>query len=266
MIIYGTRMYGKKNMVHSHGRCEHCGTYGRMESYNGRKWGHLYFIPLIPDGGPARVIRECKSCNMGSHVPQENIPQILENLRANIDRAVIAIGAQETHFEHEGEPVHATGAIVNSIEDFYCLAGEAEINALVANLQVAQAQRQIKMAEAKLHEIRGNHQEAAAIYGELVSGAEEPVLLLHYAQFLFNTGRMEPAKDAAERLDQIEPNALVVKQLLIDCYTNLKEWRKGVEVYEGLFEAIPQMREEKAIYKNYKKLCKKAGVTPRKRH
>jgi len=265
MIIYGSRMYGKKNQVHSHGRCDHCGTYGKMESYNGRKWGHLYFIPLIPSGGPARVLRECKACNMGSHIPEENIAKILEDLRANIDRAIIAIGAQETHFELGGEQIHATGAILNSINDFYCLAGEEEINALVANLQVAQADRHIRITEAKLHEIRGNHQEADGIYSELMNGSEESVLLLHYAQYMFDTGRFEQAKDATERLLRLEPDAVMVKLMLIDCHANLKEFRPAVEIYESLFETVPELREDKASYKNYKKLCKKAGVTPQKR-
>ena len=69
MIIYGSRMYFKKNLVRSFGECENCGRYGKRVSYQARKFGHIYFIPILPLGSNSQVLRECKSCSMGSHIP-----------------------------------------------------------------------------------------------------------------------------------------------------------------------------------------------------
>jgi len=65
MIVFGSRMYFKKNVVKSFEECEHCGVYGKMISYKARKFGHIYFIPLIPMGKSSQVLRECKKCKRG---------------------------------------------------------------------------------------------------------------------------------------------------------------------------------------------------------
>ncbi len=59
MIIFGSKMYGVRNVVRGFDECEHCECYAQHKSYSGRKWGHVYFIPLFPMGGRVRVLREC---------------------------------------------------------------------------------------------------------------------------------------------------------------------------------------------------------------
>ena len=83
-------MYGKKNVVRGWGQCESCGKYGMNTSYNGRKWGHLYFIPLIPSGPHMRVIKECTKCSNGLQFPETDVPNILNNLRQTSDDAMAA--------------------------------------------------------------------------------------------------------------------------------------------------------------------------------
>ena len=56
LIIYGSKIYGKRDEITGWGRCEECGVYGRHSSYNGRKFGHIYYIPLIPSGPHLRVM------------------------------------------------------------------------------------------------------------------------------------------------------------------------------------------------------------------
>ena len=69
MIVYGSRMYFKKNVVNSFGECEHCGGFGKTTSYQARKFGHIYFIPLIPMGKSSQILRACKGCSMGAQIP-----------------------------------------------------------------------------------------------------------------------------------------------------------------------------------------------------
>jgi len=67
MIIFGSRMYGKRNVAAGWGRCEACGHYGQLSNYNARKWGHIYYIPLIPSG-PPRPSRQ-GMCQMSARLP-----------------------------------------------------------------------------------------------------------------------------------------------------------------------------------------------------
>ena len=77
MLIYGSRMYFKKNTVKTTGECEHCGTYGNLTSYQAKKFGHLYFIPILPMGPHSQVLRECPQCRIGTHLSMTDLEPIV---------------------------------------------------------------------------------------------------------------------------------------------------------------------------------------------
>lgn len=263
MIIFGSKMYGKKNRVRSHGRCQHCGKYSTQESYDGRSWGHLYFIPLIPDGDKVRVIRECKSCRKGNHFPLKNVPEIAQRARNVIDQAIVAIGAGETHSEMNGERFPALGTIANNIQDVYCFLGEQEILSLIEPLRTIGAKRELTLAEAKLAEVAGRRPEADAKFKHLADNSEEPLILFHCAQYLNNTSRPEMALSIAEKLESSLVEDLGVKQLLLECYESTKQWDKVANTYENCFLLVPELWQDKDTQKRYKKTCKKAGRKPK---
>ena len=135
MIIYGTRMYGKKNVVNGWGYCTNCDRYLKHSSYNGRKWGHLYFIPLIPDGPHVRVLKECGKCSNGLHIPETEVPAMLDDLRQSCDKALAALIAGQSEFDDGGETVSCTACITGSVELLYCLQAEDYVNLLLSALQ-----------------------------------------------------------------------------------------------------------------------------------
>ncbi len=92
IIIYGSRIYGKRDEITGWGRCEECGVYGPHSSYNGRKWGHVYYIPLIPSGPHLRVIKECGNCKTGMHIPEMDVPEMVQEIRLSADAALAALG------------------------------------------------------------------------------------------------------------------------------------------------------------------------------
>ena len=262
MIIYGSRMYFKKNVVTSVGRCEHCGKFGKQTSYDGRKFGHLYFIPLIPEGGRVRVLRECKSCQMGIQMPYENLENVLANVRETLNQAIVAIGAGEETFTMGDQEVNSVGSIAVNLEDYYCLCGESTAKEVIGNLRAIGAEREASFGEAKIAETAGKWEAATQHYRTARDFSEHTHIEYHFAQYLSNTGKSAEAIPIAEKVERQLVEDLSVKQLLIDCYEVQKDWNKMVGTYENSFLIIPELKSDKNIYKKYKKACKKAGRAP----
>lgn len=262
MIIFGTRMYGRKNEVRSHGRCPHCGRMGKQTSYDGRKWGHLYFIPIIPEGGRVRVFQECASCRKGMHVPIEKLSGIVEGLTTTMGRVVAATGAKETEVEIDGRR-RPVAAVVNSVVgEVHCLLGPQEVVRFLDRLREARADEELVLAEAKAAETAGRTKEADGKYHELAGRSKNPVMLYQAARFLRDQARIAEAVAVAERLEMMAVTDLDVKQLLIDCYGAQREWAKLATAYENCFLIAPDLMKAGAIRKAYKKACKKAGREP----
>jgi hypothetical protein len=259
MIIFGTRMYGRKNSVRSHGRCPHCGRTTRLESYDGRKWFHLYFIPIIPQGGHVRVIHECASCDTGAHVPAQNVPAIIADLQKTADAAIVALGAGEHEMEIDGARRPVAAVLGGLVPDLYGFAGEKELRLLLDNLKAVGAKEELELAEAKAAEIRGLDPEAEARYRFLAAEAKRPASLFHAARYALNHGQLPVATALAERVETLLVDDLDVKQLLIDCYTAQKDWARLALAYEHCFLLAPDLSRNAAITKAYKQACKKAG-------
>ncbi len=262
MIIYGSRMYGRRNRVRSHGRCGHCGKLGQQESYEGRKWGHLYFIPLFPIGPHVRVLRECSSCSTGAHIPREKLPELAKSLRDMIDRATIAAGSKEPSVEVDGCPVPVVSVISSVVGDAYCLLGEKELALLLENLRSVEAGDVLLLAEAMAKNLTGKPREAEAIFRELTSRSTDAGILFQAARFHFDHGRMAETAALAERVESMRATDLDVKQLLIECYGSLGDWTKLAATYENCFLIAPELKAQKEILKAYTKACKKAGREP----
>jgi tetratricopeptide (TPR) repeat protein len=255
-------MYGRKNQIRSHGRCEHCGKVGVQHSYEGRKWGHLYFIPIIPEGGRVRVVRECKSCRKGFHIPLENVPRLVESIQKTLIDAVVAIGAKENEMTVDGHSQAVVSVLSVNIRDAYCLAGESEVQLLLENLKLVKADNELLLAEAKMAEVRGDLKNAEAKFGELAGRSTHPIILYQAARFFHQQARLPEATGLGERVESMLPADLDVKQLLIECYMSRKEWAKLALTYENCFSIAPDLKQQKPIQKAYKKACKKAGREP----
>lgn len=262
MIIYGTRMYGKKNEVRGYGRCPHCGKVGVHRSYDGRKWGHLYFIPLIPDGGPVRVLRECASCSTGSHIPLANIPALLQAVEKALEDAVIALGAQEAEMTINGQKLPVATVLAANLGDAYCLVGDRAVRRLIDDLQSVNADEELLLVHALAAELKGDIRAAAPKFTELGARARQAIPLFHAARFFQEQGRPAEAIPLAERVEALLVADLGVKQLLIDCYLAEKQWPKVASTYENCFLIAPELRSQKPLFKAYEKACKKAGRPP----
>ncbi len=137
MIVFGSRIYGKKNVLEGWGRCESCGVYGQTSNYNGRKWGHIYFIPLIPSGPHLRVVKECGKCQRGMHIPETEVPEITLEMRQSAKAALEALANGALDFTTPGsdEPQNCLGALYGSVELLLCLDDAETVNDMLVRLK-----------------------------------------------------------------------------------------------------------------------------------
>src|SRR5437667_6348011 len=99
----GTWYYGKDNLVTRNDRCEFCGNYGELKSYDTTLYFVVLFIPLIPLRRK-RILDECPVCRRhravklsewerrkGDVILQKT--EAWQQERGNKDKAIEAVGA-----------------------------------------------------------------------------------------------------------------------------------------------------------------------------
>ena len=156
-------MYGTRNVVYGHGVCQFCGNYGKHKSYNGRKWGHLYFIPLIPSGPQTRVLKESASCNMGSHIPEDKIDDLYEDLQIGISACIQAAAAQQQLFVHpdSGDECGTALYLTEAVDLLYTAGFKEEIEGVLDQLNTPQTSFEYAVTCAAHCEITGEPETAA---------------------------------------------------------------------------------------------------------
>ncbi|WP_166831491.1 tetratricopeptide repeat protein [Thalassoroseus pseudoceratinae] len=262
MIIYGSRMYGKKQQVKTFGSCDHCGAYGQQFSYFGRKFGHIYFIPLIPMGGRVRVLFQCAKCDMGSHVPEDEVPNLTRGITEAMKPAIAAVNdGHDTFVDADGDTVHAGAQLAGPIVTLHaCGLGESVQKILEVLPSDSQAYHLVDAADLA---VIGHDEEAIDSYKKAISvKAEDPVPLQIFGEFCANTGRLPLARQVYEKALRLAPNNVAVVARLADIAEGMKDYEGICDRYEQLFELQPSLLQQKKLVKTYKKACKKAQREP----
>lgn len=263
MIIYGSKMYFKENIVSSMGTCEHCGHFSKQTSYEGRKFGHLYFIPLIPAAPRSQILNECENCGTGNHIPLEDMEPVRNEVRSNFKNWVEQVqqGQNKIVLEGEDEPINVGILFAGVIEDLYLLQEITDVNAILAVLKSQEMHHEVEVVSARWHEIQGNLDRAITSYQSAHELSPEDVYIL------FRLGKMErllgnkaKALQAFEKCLTIEPNAFDVIIEIAGIYENDNDFPKIVETYDKIYTLQPDLVSEKGMKKMYKKACKKSGV------
>lgn len=261
MIIYGSRMYGKSAVVEMWGSCDHCGRYTKQSCYDGKKFGHIYFIPLIPMGGKVRVLFECSNCNMGSHVPHADVPDITQSIRQGLRPALEAASAgKTTYVDADGDTVHTGAQLAGAVAMLYACGTGDDVDRLLDALPEGQARCLVEAAE---HECAGNAADAIDAYKRAAAADRDDVVpLMMLGELCSNRGKYEEARDVYEKALEMEPESFGIVAHLADIAEALKDWDGLCDHYETLFAAQPQFAADKKLVKTYKKACKKAKRDP----
>ncbi len=263
MIIFGTRMYGKKNVVKGWAQCPQCGKYGKNISYTGRKWGHVYFIPLVPDGPHMRVIMECKKCSQGAHVPEKDVPDILADMRRRVDSALAALIDGRTHISHDGEEIPCAAAVASSIEMLHCLSADDYIELIFAALQEKKLSFAHHISKGESLEFSGQLKEAAELYAKASECEPNDTFpLFQLGSVHMKTGEMGEARVVYEKALGLSEDRFPVLRALITVYESQNDHAKLSETYEECFQLVPELKSDKKVYRGYAKSCKKASRQP----
>ena len=130
----GTMHYGRKNLFTAHSRCEACGAYGELRSYDTRHWFTIVFVPIIPLGS-RRVFGHCPACDRFYMMPlrkwreaKKNSVRELERVSAgavtDTDSAVAAIGSAASFQSPELIDEHAPWSTPRFPGRGWCLGGD----------------------------------------------------------------------------------------------------------------------------------------------
>lgn len=208
MIIFGSRMYGKKNLVRGVGACGHCGVYGAHRSYEGRKFGHLYFIPLIPAGGAVRVMKECAACKMGQHMPVGKVASLYARIEALMQPCILAAGEGRRSFTdpESGEESHNGPFLLDAVDLMVTAGFGGEVPGILGLLDNDAARYEHQLATGAWHEIRGEAGAAVKAFTSAAQAApDEPLPNLLLSEFFSRAGRHEDALYAIERAQRMLP-------------------------------------------------------------
>ena len=263
MIIYGSRMYFKKNLVRSFGECENCGRYGKRVSYQARKFGHIYFIPILPLGSNSQVLRECKSCSMGSHIPTHQLDPMIDNLSDQFKSWIMEISDGKTEIEIEpGQPPANIGLLITGIlDDLYCLNEIQDVTSITNVLDANNLVYERHLVMGRWFEIQGDLDQARLAFQAAANARPTegpPLYQLGLIEVL--RGDVPAAENAFTRYLQIHPEDHSPHMELLGLYEVQNDYAKLVPCFDVLFERIPELLDQKKLKKLYKKALKKSGL------
>lgn len=269
MIVYGSRMYGRKNNVQSWGFCTNCDKYVKQSSYRGRKWSHVYFIPIFPEGPHVHVIRECKKCGFGLHVPADEMPGMIDGIRKDIDECVEQLLKGEEFYTVKDEngddvKISCSATLIDDAELLRSTGNDDIVDELLAKLEKNKLRKVHCLVKGKCLEFEGKLEEAVLLYEETTKNYpdfEDAYWMLGLA--LYNQGKVRESCEVYEKLLDISSDKPRVFVVLLDTYETLKEYLTLTETFEACFNEFPIMAKDSKFIKRYKKACKKAGVRPK---
>lgn len=261
MIIYGSKMYGAKDVVHGHGVCEHCGKYAKHKSYTGSKWGHLYFIPLIPAGGKMRVLKECSKCNMGNHIAAAKVPELHRSLQRGVEACLAAAAAGDHEYTdpETGEPNGTAPFLADAVDLLYTLGFRAEVPPILEALESSGAVFEYGAAKAVYAEMNGHPDEAMqALIAAAEANPESAYAPFALGQLHLRFGRPEEGLKELQFANQIVGNDPTILLEMTAPLETLKRYDELCDVLEQCMEMVPELESDKQFMKYYKKYSKKA--------
>jgi tetratricopeptide (TPR) repeat protein len=262
MLIYGSQMYFKKNVVKSNGECEYCGAYGKLKSYQARKFGHLYFIPVLPQGPRSQVLRECKRCSMGTHIPLNDLEPMADALSDQFKSWIVAIQDGQTEVVPNGgtEPVNVGVLIAGILEELYCLKEIESVESISSILAASNMGYENEIVQGRWHEIQGDLEKAKMSFQAAHrSRPREPMPLFQMGSLAAKSGNVQEAESAFQSYSKLMPEDISPYIELSGVYEKTKNFAGIVRAYDMIYTLNPDVIPDAGMKKIYKKACKKSG-------
>jgi len=259
MIIFGSKMYGVSNVVQGFGECEYCECYAQNKSYSGRKWGHVYFIPLFPMGSRVRVLRECSNCDTGAHIPEDELPGMIDAIRNALEACIATLDPHTHECNHPeiDEPVPIGPYLRETVGTLYLLESESLIDEARQAFDGKSAAYESHITQAALSEVRGDDDQALEHYASARQiTAEFPTFVM--AGICERNGNQPRALELYNHLLDTVDEPLQVLLAMIEPLEALKEYDELCDVLEKCIALAPALADDKKFSKYCKKMAKKA--------
>ncbi|MCC5845578.1 MAG: hypothetical protein JJU05_15120 [Verrucomicrobia bacterium] len=263
MIIYGSRVYGKKDLIAYFGTCEKCGVYGPQRSYSGRRWGHVYWLPLIPMGGKLQIFHECKSCKQAHSLPFSDVESTRARFKGATDRALAALLAGRNTVDVDGQPADCVNEIGGALDILLAFGERNYIKLLVAALrQQPNCEYAHRVCEGLWAEFEGDLEFAEEHFRSALRISNRSTLPAASLVRLYMHGKKYDAAEAVlEKVLAVSEDAGLLG-LQARVRTLSGDTEGAVISYEAFFRALPEAAFNKGIYKDYRKLCGKTRREP----
>lgn len=181
IIIWGTSYFNKQNQHAEIKICRHCKKIGTLQTFDAKKAGHVYYIPLSSKG-MFHVSEFCSQCDRGIETPleiwreqvREAEGKIEVGYRQRPDDPACAIEAVNI-YEWMGRPEAATPIIRQLARDF---PAEPQVQARVASYYAARGMRPERPDPTRGEPYRDVHEtsdlEQRQIAGKAIRNGEFP--------------------------------------------------------------------------------------------
>ncbi|MCC7203455.1 MAG: hypothetical protein IT441_00115 [Phycisphaeraceae bacterium] len=224
LIIYGSRVCGKKNVNHVRTICKNCGTAGVFESYEGRNWFTLYFLPIIPC--ETRYIRhQCPSCDQCFNFTPKRWHKLQ---RDQVEPRLAA-------YRSEPENAEAAEAVLQALIDTADHERFTEIAVLIEQHLSSNGRMLGLLAQA--YSAFMMDEEAEAAFTAVLAQGEDSDVRHALIRHLLLAGKIEQATPELEKLEQAQggkPSSL--RMLLIEAYQSLgmhQEALGEIQAFQG---------------------------------
>jgi len=261
IIIFGSRMYGVNNVEYSFGECSHCGSYGKLKSYNGRKWGHIFFIPLIPESKHMRVIKECRKCEQGLHVPHEEVARTVEEQQRSLKSCIEAIALGKTSFLDPvlGQETDTSYHITHVVETYFIVGVHEGITELYDSLEHIGAEFELLLAQSKHCELEGRLDDAATFLRQALEVRPQSLMALGLLAKIFQVqNKHRLALDVYQQLTEVNGDDVGMYLYMADSLEAMGDYVQLRDVLNKCLKMAPELRDDKKFRKYHIKCTKKA--------
>lgn len=248
LLIYGTMDCFKRDYVRESGLCPHCGRVGTLTSYTAREFGHLYYIPLIPDAR-YRVVMSCRRCRKCYKVRLKEVPEKIAGLLVD---GMTAARAGDVHGAAD-----AFAALMH-------FGGFAEVEEVLHELESVEGGRPSRLLRASAAQMRGDLLGAEEQYRAQVQVAPADwETRRRLGDLLAGNRDLLAAAEEYRAIAEGNPQDAGVRVRLADVLENLKMWDAMVVTLEEACAIEPAFTQNKVFDKRLGAARKKAARTPR---
>lgn len=231
----GAGYYGRANRTRLRDRCEFCG--GRFELANYDTWlcACALFVPIAPLSR-LRIFRDCPGCRQHYRMPMR---QVRREAKAVLDGAVEALRRDPATRE---EPLQAAWTLFE-------LGRLADVDRLMnALLEHHADDLDVLLAQGAMLQQRGRAEQALAYHQRAAGGfPDSPAAHDALGECLLELGRRDAGMASLQRAAELAPQALDVRERLVEEHQRRQDWPAMVGVLEQMATIEPSLLGREAF-------------------